>query len=1261
MSEESWQRLFEGKSADFEDLEKEFQEFTESSAELEKELESELQAKDDKINQLTIQLQKARQTPVSADNSKSLAEISDLQQQLGNIKRDLEQSQSRVRTLELQNDEYEQAKRASDARIDDLTHKYEKSIEETVLLSTDIEDLKAKHKNELSDALESSELVSKNEKLSAQVAKLERDLEEIKESDNSASNEDKSGIIEDLNQQIEDLSSAIDSLEVKNVELTDKLNTNEEEFASKMEGVERENGELATLIEEEREANEALSQEMTELTDQLIEKEEGIVSSSSDMDIVELEKANTQLTKDKEDLEAMLSEARSESKSVKDKAKKMKHRLKEAEDIVEKVEKQLEILNAQQEAELLAKSQAEAEMENLVERKKIIEEELLKQQQLLEEQKNELLKKKEEEEEKNLESNVTDKESSEQVATLLQDKKDLQEQLTKKDTEISGLSEKFEKEKEALLLKWKIESGSNEDNEEDGSGKMSQLHAKLASVQAELSNEKKENDKMAESILTSSEEVNTTVADNKKLKVKLNKHAQALKHLKKRNRQYKARLQELGDELGQHGEAGEGGVSPEKLERHSSYMSLDGDMAPLHLDKSSSSFSLENSALKEQVNELREKSNALSLTVTSLKQTLETEKQSFEVQESGLKSDLEGLQRKHNVLVEELNNSKMSNDSLTTNLSATMEKLESIQNECIQLKADNDEMVKKFSEISSEYQRVQATSDENRELMSSLHARIKELESEAEGMIHEDITKTSQLSEAREKIRSLETDAITVDTVKHKQSQLQRHLDSAITILRRNKEHYNTINTMQKELTTKDLMAIIQRCNDFTLPDLNGHNEGPNVTKFTNACDHSLKISNDLKNVLQKLQSQHAVISKRQEQLADTLDEAMQFAEKGETRAQRLRDEGVKVVGVGSTVRSMEWEDRLNEFQEGVVSDLNSLSERINHSAVVATSIHGQEEKCIERLRSARSMDWTSSVANEIGISEVSEISPELSYSSGAESNTSALESPSLQAQSVNTPVPPSRDQELEKITLKSDEDSLKTAKENDDDKDESSISTVKDDFYAQETKSKSPLTSPSTAATTIKKISPINSPSFGDEFSELVDEEIVSETEDVVEEIHDRETIDKFQKFSKTINTSPVKSPNGQENLPKSPSVSQLVKNFEKASISPKKPASPTLRSPRHTGGGIPSYARSTSSSSNRRSPRPGVRQRSQTQMSTPGLKRPASSNINSARKESDLSRLQRSTGNGRRVPGSATTNRTKSTFGSSSSSSSSTWPSPT
>eukprot|EP01029_Cantina_marsupialis_P019228 TRINITY_DN446_c0_g2_i3.p1 TRINITY_DN446_c0_g2~~TRINITY_DN446_c0_g2_i3.p1 ORF type:complete len:205 (-),score=61.92 TRINITY_DN446_c0_g2_i3:584-1198(-) len=59
---------------------------------------------------------------------------------------------------------------------------------------------------------------------------------------------------------------------------------------------------------------------------------------------------------------------------------------------------------------------------------------------------------------------------------------------------------------------------------------------------------------------------------------------------------------------------------------------------------------------------------------------------------------------------------------------------------------------------------------------------------------------------------------------------------------------------------------------------------------------------------------------------------------------------------------------------------------------------------------------------------------------------------------------------------------------------------------------------------------------------------------------------------------------------------------------------------------------------------------------MSTPGLKRPASSNINSARKESDLSRLQRSTGNGRRVPGSATTNRTKSTFGSSSSSSSST-----
>lgn len=142
---EYWRRQCEEKTRKIQELEEGFDEFQQSSKELEVAMEQELHLAEERAADLQRQLERFKQ---SSDDllQKSRAKAQEMtnlslkhQEELDRLKEEKSRLLREQRNLEQKNDDLERRSREHDATINDLTEKLDKLYEENVWLKTELE------------------------------------------------------------------------------------------------------------------------------------------------------------------------------------------------------------------------------------------------------------------------------------------------------------------------------------------------------------------------------------------------------------------------------------------------------------------------------------------------------------------------------------------------------------------------------------------------------------------------------------------------------------------------------------------------------------------------------------------------------------------------------------------------------------------------------------------------------------------------------------------------------------------------------------------------------------------------------------------------------------------------------------------------------------------------------------------------------------------------------------------------------------------
>ncbi len=256
-------------------LQQSFDEFVESSKELESELEHELQEAQKRFHELEKKHSdvesKYRQlheswNQLSKENKAVQAEVQKLREKVM-------ASEITKRTLENENEELSNQLRILEATEEDLRHKLTEAEEDIVYLKTDIEELKS-IKKELEQAIEQQ----RDRKIYAKEGFINNtepsidcvspkpdfgvDTISFNEVDTEMQLQEKTRMVDELEQKVEDLSQLIHTLEVENDKLHEELQTaiksrgadeNERINLQKMEEI---IGELRKELEEERQRSE---------------------------------------------------------------------------------------------------------------------------------------------------------------------------------------------------------------------------------------------------------------------------------------------------------------------------------------------------------------------------------------------------------------------------------------------------------------------------------------------------------------------------------------------------------------------------------------------------------------------------------------------------------------------------------------------------------------------------------------------------------------------------------------------------------------------------------------------------------------------------------------------------------------------------------------------------------------------------------------------------------------------------------------------
>lgn len=145
---EYWKAQAEEKEKELKDLEVSFDDFQQSSKELETEMERELTANEKKLKDLTSlyhrlksehdeTIEKSRR--IAEDSGKMIHNLQDEAEVLKKSSKDLRREKQR---LEQDNDELERRVREAEASLQDLTEKMNKTLEENSYLQTELEETK---------------------------------------------------------------------------------------------------------------------------------------------------------------------------------------------------------------------------------------------------------------------------------------------------------------------------------------------------------------------------------------------------------------------------------------------------------------------------------------------------------------------------------------------------------------------------------------------------------------------------------------------------------------------------------------------------------------------------------------------------------------------------------------------------------------------------------------------------------------------------------------------------------------------------------------------------------------------------------------------------------------------------------------------------------------------------------------------------------------------------------------------------------------
>jgi len=143
-----WKLKVEEKDKELLDIEETFNDFQQSSKELESEMERELTTNEKKLKDMTSMyrrlksehdemIEKSRR--IAEDSGKMIHSLQDEAEALKKATKDLRREKQR---LEQENDELERRVREADASLQDLTEKMNKTLEENSFLQTELEDVK---------------------------------------------------------------------------------------------------------------------------------------------------------------------------------------------------------------------------------------------------------------------------------------------------------------------------------------------------------------------------------------------------------------------------------------------------------------------------------------------------------------------------------------------------------------------------------------------------------------------------------------------------------------------------------------------------------------------------------------------------------------------------------------------------------------------------------------------------------------------------------------------------------------------------------------------------------------------------------------------------------------------------------------------------------------------------------------------------------------------------------------------------------------
>jgi len=184
---EYWRSKYEDKEKELLELEESFTDFQQSSKDLEAEMERELTTNEKKLKDITSlyhrlksehdeMMEKSRR--VAEDSGKMIHNLQDEAEALKKSNKELRREKQR---LEQENDELERRVRESEASLQDLTEKMNKTLEENSLLQTELEETKNRSqetiqrmKDEIRD-LKLEMAVSNSSKLETQPA-IEREI-----------------------------------------------------------------------------------------------------------------------------------------------------------------------------------------------------------------------------------------------------------------------------------------------------------------------------------------------------------------------------------------------------------------------------------------------------------------------------------------------------------------------------------------------------------------------------------------------------------------------------------------------------------------------------------------------------------------------------------------------------------------------------------------------------------------------------------------------------------------------------------------------------------------------------------------------------------------------------------------------------------------------------------------------------------------------------------------------------------------------------